>query len=136
MEKANLIKKLLRENKPYSQIVQEVECSKSTISYHAKKLGLSKGTVPKYNWREINNFYHSQSNIRVKDCVEKFGFSSGTWYKAVQRGDILPKDKIISNDKIFIQNSTFARSHIRKRVLKDNLILYICAKCFNEVTAG
>ena len=43
--KKNQIIKLLHEGLPYSQIVEQVGCSKSTVSYHAKNEGLAKPEV-------------------------------------------------------------------------------------------
>ena len=37
-----------------------------------------------------------------------------------------------TNDQIFIINSSYSRSALRKRIISQNLIPYKCAKCGNE----
>lgn len=36
-----------------------------------------------------------------------------------------------SNDEVFVEGSTYARHHIKKRILEDNLIPYECSGCKN-----
>jgi len=44
---------------------------------------------------------------------------------------ILGFQKKIPNNKIFIQNSKFSRSNIKKRIIKENIIPYKCGNCDN-----
>jgi 5-methylcytosine-specific restriction endonuclease McrA len=37
-----------------------------------------------------------------------------------------------TNEEVFTQKSTYARHHIKKRLLEDNLIVYECAICKNK----
>lgn len=34
-----------------------------------------------------------------------------------------------SNEKVFCENSTYPRGHLKDRILKENLIEYVCAEC-------
>ena len=33
------------------------------------------------------------------------------------------------NEDVFVENSDYARHHIKKRVIQENMIPYICAEC-------
>lgn len=37
-----------------------------------------------------------------------------------------------TNDEVFVENSTYARHHIKKRIIEDNLIPYECSSCLND----
>lgn len=86
--RAERIRTLLHEGRPYSAIQAEVGSSKSNISHHAKALGLSQPHV-EYDWAAVQRFYDAGHSI--KKAMEEFGFSSAAWYSAVQRGDITPR---------------------------------------------
>ena len=40
--------------------------------------------------------------------------------------------KLKSAEEVFVQNSTYARHNLKRRILKDNLIPYKCAICGQE----
>lgn len=44
-----------------------------------------------YDWEAIRAFYEQGRSI--KDCKEKFGFSSGAWDRAVKRGDVVARPR-------------------------------------------
>jgi hypothetical protein len=44
----------------------------------------------------------------------------------------LIKKEAYSNEEVFVENSLYARKHIKKRILKQNLIPYKCEICGNE----
>jgi Zn finger protein HypA/HybF involved in hydrogenase expression len=37
-----------------------------------------------------------------------------------------------TNEQVFTENSTYARHHIKKRLIEDKLIKYECSVCFNK----
>lgn len=39
-----------------------------------------------------------------------------------------------TNEEVFTENSTYARHHIKKRLLEDKLIVYECSICKNKGT--
>lgn len=38
----------------------------------------------------------------------------------------------LSNEEVFVENSTYARHHIKKRVIEESLIPYECFSCGNK----
>ena len=47
-----------------------------------------------YDWQAIRAFYEQGRSVR--ECKERFGFSSGAWSRAIQRGDILLRPRAAS----------------------------------------
>lgn len=122
---------LILKGKSYSEISNLLGCAKSTISYHAHKneLGIRKLPI-RYNWKEINNYYHSEKTITVGQCKEKFGFSTGAWNSAVERGDLLSKKRYtISYEELFVENCKHDRITVKKYIIKNKLFDYVCKEC-------
>lgn len=125
--------KLLSEGRSYDYIVSKVGCSKSTISYHAKKSGLSKKVKSKdtmYDWDEISKYYESHT---YKETREKFGFWSRAWEKAIDRGDIVSRgnsdfvkdlDEIISG-----KHPSYGTNKLKKRLFKAGILKEECEEC-------
>ena len=80
-----------------------------------------------YNWVEIQEYYDTGRTYR--DCMKRFGFSSGAWHKAKLRGEINPRPALSPLDEILVKNSTYNRFHLKKRLLKQNLLENTCAIC-------
>jgi 5-methylcytosine-specific restriction endonuclease McrA len=81
-----------------------------------------------YNWKEIDEYARTHT---VKECRARFGFCSQAWTDAVKRGDVRPRDKKTPLAKIAVENSLYSRCHLKKRIIDENLISYICTSCGN-----
>lgn len=46
-----------------------------------------------YDWDAIQVFYESGRSI--EECRERFGFSKGAWYHAIERGAIVPRPGVL-----------------------------------------
>jgi 5-methylcytosine-specific restriction endonuclease McrA len=33
------------------------------------------------------------------------------------------------NEQVFVENSTYSRTHLKKRIIKENILPYICSEC-------
>jgi hypothetical protein len=55
------------------------------------------------------------------ECREKFGFSGGSWSKAIERGDILPREKGVG--------SYISRRAFKRRLTRDKVLSECCAEC-------
>src|SRR6476620_1823848 len=85
--KRNHIVALLAEGKSYNIIARELGCSKATIAYHARRLRSGYGpgmpdAANRYDWGTIRAFYEVGDSF--VECREKFGFSGGSWSKAIE----------------------------------------------------
>lgn len=119
---------MLLDNKTYSEIVEEVGCSKPTICYHARKLGIPKQTKFRYNWSEVRKYHETHG---VNQTIAHFGMSNRTWEKAIFRGDIKSRGrKIIPLQDLLVDNRPqTARSHLKERLLKAGIFEYKCFIC-------
>lgn len=48
------------------------------------------------------------------------------------KGKVLGKSPLFSNEEVFIENSTYPRKDIKRRILKYDLIKYSCVLCNND----
>ena len=118
---------LLAEGKTYKQIVAEVGCAKSTVSYHAKNVK----PPPNYkvhNWASIQA-YHDEGH-RVVECWNKFGIARTVWYNAVKAGKLVTRrDHKIPLEVLTSQERNTARGHLRWRLLRGGILQAQCAEC-------
>ena len=118
---------LLAAGKTYREIVAEVGCAKSTVSYHAKNVK----PPPSYkvhDWDTVQRFYDAGHSGR--QCMKAFGICTAVWYNANVKGRlILREDKPISLEVLTAQGRVTSRAHLRWRLLKDNVLDPACAIC-------
>lgn len=119
---------LLSGEKPTS-ISKRLNCSKSTITYHAKKIGLKVQSRPEYDWRAISDFRNSGHT--VLECIEKFGFCRASWCKAVKRGQVISHERILMPLDILLTPGRVktSRNSVKRRLLKAGLLEKKCALC-------
>src|SRR5262245_32621449 len=86
MTKGQQIRILLLQGTPYNEMVRQCPVSKATISYDARKLGLSKGITPKYDWDQISREINAGATL--KEIRQKYGCAKATIDKARKRGAI------------------------------------------------
>ncbi|MGH2584808.1 MAG: HNH endonuclease [Dehalococcoidia bacterium] len=127
----NVIVALLQEGLSYSQIRQRTGASKSTISYHAKRLNQGKpsqwGAGHRYDWSEVQRYYdegHTQA-----ECRRRFGFTANSWLKAVERGSITKRDHIIPIGELLVVGRGTDRGYLKKRLLAAGLLQNRCEIC-------
>ena len=93
-----LIENRLRSGIVYSQIVKELNVSKSTISYHAKKIGLGKTIASlnlDYDWSEVQKLL--DSGISLNQSRYRLGFSKRAARKAIELKIIIKPTKLANN---------------------------------------
>lgn len=118
---------LLAAGKTYSQIVAEVGCAKSTISYHAENVK-PPPSYQFYDWPSIQA-YHDEGH-RVIDCRTKFNVCRSVWYNAVKSGKFIPReDQKIPLEVLTTKGRNTGRGHLRGRLLKDGIFAAFCAEC-------
>lgn len=115
---------MLRAGHSYKAIEKAVGCSAPTISYHAKKNGLSKGERPKYDWVAIQ--IDINNGMKVRDCIKKYGFAKATYSLAVKDGRVTPRKTPakMTLDELLLyakdrRTEPHERAHIRRRLLSN-----------------
>jgi hypothetical protein len=126
--KKDLIVARLNKGIPYGQIAKEVQCSKATISYHAKKLGLSKGRVVHYDWKKVQEF-HNNGHRRL-EVTKHFGMAKATWDKARKTGRIKVNEWRVPLSQLLVKNGKLGlRGHIKKQLIQVGLLKNKCSIC-------
>jgi len=79
----------------------------------------------RYDWSEIRAFYEKGHSYRKTS--RNFGFTSAAWYKAIRRGDIIPRPfgAAISD----LLKSGKSRFNIKQRLLRAGLLENRCQEC-------
>ena len=123
MKQARIVE-LLHDGKSYSVIARQVGCSKSTVAYYARrrKAGQSRSEPEaghRYDWVAIRAYYDAGHSF--VECRHRFGFSGGSWSKAIERGDIVPREKEIDRYA--------TRKAFKRRLARDGLLGQCCTEC-------
>jgi hypothetical protein len=121
---------MLKEQRSYDEIVAATGYTKATISYHAKKLGMTRPRNKRtYDWMEIAEYYETHT---YTETIKKFSFAKRAWDLAVERGDIVSRghnDKIVPLEEALVENSTYSRVLLKKRLIKEGILIEECSEC-------
>lgn len=126
MRVKNEIIRLLSEGVSYNSISEQLGCSKSTVAYHANKIGVAPG-FKDHCWPEIQRFYDEGHTLR--ECKAKFGFAYHSWEKAVEAGQIVPRDRVMSLDTLMAEGRNTGRGHLKGRLIQAGLLRPECYEC-------
>jgi len=127
---------LLAEGKSRLEAARILGLSKSTVSYHARNLGLpmSEKFNRRYDWTEIQRYYDEGHSIT--ECQEHFGFARGTWHQAQKRGAVRSRPQAIPTSDLLIAGRKRGRHHIKTRLLAAGLKEDRCERCGISVWHG
>ena len=94
-EKRAQVARLRADGKTYVQIAKELGLTKSTVAYHARRLGVpaDERFSRRYDWNLVQAAIDAGASMR--QCMKRFGFSRDAWGKGVKRGDIVPDDWVV-----------------------------------------
>jgi hypothetical protein len=119
---------MLAEGQTHAAIVRALGCSKSAVSYQAKKLGRRKrGPRPSYDWQAVQAYYDAGADLTA--CMLHFGFSRAAWGKAVERGVIHPRDRAMPIAQLLSGERQTRRTHLKMRLISAGLLQPRCAEC-------
>lgn len=123
------VERLLNEGLRNSEVAQILEIATATVSYHARRLGVpaDERFSRRVDWPEVQ-IAHDQG-LSVRECARKFGFHTGSWYGAVQRGDIVPRSHLIPIADLLVVGRTTSRSHLKRRLVREGLKEDLCEEC-------
>jgi DNA-binding transcriptional ArsR family regulator len=113
----------------YSAIAERLGLSKATVAYHARRLGIPANDrfARRYDWKEVQAAV--DSGLSVRECIERFGFCTATWSKAVKRGDVRPREWVTPIAELLVAGRRRSRGHIKARLLKEGLKRNRCEGC-------
>lgn len=115
----------------YNEIAQTLGCSKSTISFHARRTGRLRGSTPtsweEHDWEEIQKYYDAGHSY--KDCLHHFHISDKTWAKAKGAGKIKTKEYQYPVEQVLTEKSFYGRNLVRARLLNNSILKQECYIC-------
>lgn len=117
---------MLEAGKPQAEIARTLQVSKSTVSYHCRRV---RDPDPRfrrrYDWKIVQEYY--DLGHTVNECVIHFGFSKQTWHAAKNRGDILTRSRAMPIEQLLCGRRD--RTHLKGRLIKAGLLSERCKNC-------
>jgi transposase len=129
VETRALVSFMLRQGMSRGAIARTLGLSKSTVSYHARRLGerVDERGARRYDWAAIQRYYDEGHSVR--DCIARFGFSRQTWHAAVQRGAIIPRAHPMPLARLLVADTYRSRHNVKLRLLGEGLKSNRCEVC-------
>lgn len=113
-----------------AQISRELGLTKSTVAYHARGLGVRADPrfARRHDWSAVQRAIDDEG-LSMRQCLDRFGFSRDTWYRAVRRGEIVPKPHTMPLEELLVVGRRTQRGHLKLRLLKAGLKENRCEEC-------
>jgi transposase len=121
------VRRLLESGCSRAEVARRLHVSKSTVTYHAKRFGLKIDAKAsrRYDWTIVQAYYDAGHTVR--ECQQRFGFSSASWTHAVRRGDAVARPSAMPIDQLL--RGRRDRTHLKGRLMKAGLLAAVCATC-------
>jgi len=129
-EKRRRVGELREHGKSYAEIAAELQITKPTVAYHARRLGLpvDERAARRYDWDAVQEAY--DGGLSVRDCARRFGFCHATWHAAVGRGAVEPRPVRMPLAQLLVAGRTqTARGHLKARLIEAGLKENCCEHC-------
>jgi hypothetical protein len=124
-----LVSRMLSQGKSRGEIAVALSLSKSTVSYHARRLGhpVDERGARRYDWSAVQRYYDEGHSVR--ECVAQFGFSRQTWSAAVRRGAVVTRAYALPLDLLLVADMYRCRHNLKSRLLRAGLKQNRCEEC-------
>jgi HNH endonuclease len=129
-ETRDRVEDLLGRGLTQAQIARELCLTKSTVAYHARMLGIRADPrfARRHDWAAVQEAIDEQG-LSMRQCMVRFGFSRDTWYRAVRRGDVVPRPHVLSLTELLVVGRRTQRGHLKARLLREGLKENRCEEC-------
>jgi hypothetical protein len=123
------VHRLLAQGLSLAEVARTLAVSKSTVSYHARRLGFAPDPrfARRYDWTVIRRFY--EQGHTVAECRERFGFDMSTWAEAVRRGDIVLLTAKQKLEAYAVRGRPLPRASLKRLLLDAGLMQDACQRC-------
>jgi hypothetical protein len=124
-----LILGLRSEGSSYKQISQKLGISKAAVAYHVRRAGMPSDDrcARRYDWPKVQALY--DTGLSVRECAARFGFTTSSWHKAVERGKIVPRPTAMPLEELLVNGCKRGRWNLRNRLIKAGLKENRCEQC-------
>jgi hypothetical protein len=128
-ETRRMIAELRRQGLSYTTISQRLRIAKSTIAYHARRLGepADDRFARRYDWRAVQRAV--DDGLSLRECMARFGFCRDSWGQAVSRGDLVPRDWVTPIEDLLVAGRRRNRGHIKRRLIAEGFKQNRCEQC-------
>lgn len=123
------VRQLLNAGLPRADIARHLDLSRSTVSYHARRIGkpIDARCARRYDWTAVQAFYDTGASVR--QAAAAFGFSKHSWHAAVKRGDIVPRPVAMPLSELLVAGKYRGREHLKRRILAAGFKHSACEHC-------
>jgi DNA-binding CsgD family transcriptional regulator len=123
------VRRLLSQGLSRGEIARELGVSKSTVSYHARRLGapVDARGARRYDWHAVQLYYDAGHSVR--ECQAQFGFSRQTWSAAVNRGAVSARPAALPLDELCVAGVHRGRRNLKERLIRSGLKDHACEVC-------
>jgi Bacterial regulatory proteins, luxR family len=120
---------LLEAGLPGAEIARRLGVSKSTVSYHKRRLGhtIDVRCNRRYDWAAVQRFYDEGHTIT--ECQDHFGFARKTFMDAVARGALTTRPSALPLAVYLVRDRRVNRTHLKSRLLAAGLKENRCERC-------
>ena len=110
-------------------VARELGISKSTVSYHKRRLGhpIDSRCNRRYDWSAVQLFYDAGHSIT--DCQVEFGFARKTFMDAVARGAVKTRPQGAPLAVYLVSGRRTNRTHLKTRLLAEGVKQNRCERC-------
>jgi hypothetical protein len=123
-----MVRQLLAAGQRPHEISAALGISRSTVSYHAKRLG-ERGSPRcgrRYDWAEIQRYYDEGHSI--SECQARFGFARQAWADAARRGAVAARPQATPIDEL-LGRGRRGRWNLKRRLIAAGLKQNACEEC-------
>jgi transposase len=113
-----------------AEIARRLGVSKATVSYHLRREGIKPDQrfARRFDWEAIQKYYDEGHSMR--ECAKHFGFHTGSWWKAVERGAIVPRPHRRPIEFYLVRGrARTSRSHLKRRLIEEGYKEERCEEC-------
>lgn len=123
------VARLLADGCTRVEIARRLGISKPTVTYHARRLGgsIDSRCARRYDWAAVQRYYDEGHSVR--ECVTVFGFSSSSWFDAVQRGALTARPSATPMPELLVAGTYRCRNNVKIRLIKEGLKANCCERC-------
>jgi len=112
----------------YGNIANRLNVCKSTVAWTIKHSHVNPRNDT-YDWTEVQDYYDQGNG--ATDTINFFGMSNATWCKAIKRGSLVVRAKVVIplSELLVEDRPQTSRNHLKMRLLKENVLEEVCSEC-------